>query len=370
MKVLVHIYLADNLGDDLFAKILLERYPHVQFYFLHETDRYEFLESYENAHIIGLPKLGRINFAVSNYFSSKIAFFIYLKRLKNIFKKMEPSFSAFLVIGGSLFMEGKSEYLKKSFYNIVYDVFKKKPKFIIGGNFGPYRNKEYLEFFRKIFSSSTDVCFRDAYSYGLFPDISTVRLAPDVVFNIINEHVKKDPKKVGVVPISLTRRPALKEFSTIYNLFLSQLISKFSDHGYEVTMYAFCKSEGDEKAMEEIYSLAISKENIDIINYEGRKIDQFLHHFSTNSYVVTSRFHGMILGLIYGINTYPISYSRKLVNVLDDMNFTGSYKDIETLVSTNVDVAFDEILANHFNVQQYLEDKDNQFKILDSYFND
>lgn len=370
MKVLVHIYLADNLGDDLFAKVLLERYPHIDFYFLHDSDSYEFLDNYDNAYIIKMPRLGRINFAVSNYYSPKLAFYKYLINFKKLITKIEPAFSAFLTLGGSLFMEGKNEYLKKSFYKIIYGHFSKKPKFIIGSNFGPFRTKDYSEFFRKIFSQSADVCFRDSYSYNLFSDIPTVRIAPDVVFNVEKQHCERNKKRIGFVPISLEKRSNLLAFAEIYNELFVKLINKFTKSGYEVILYAFCKSEGDEEAVERIYSLLATKDNVQIKNYESFKIDEFLLDFQENSYMVCSRFHGMILGLLYGINTFPISYSKKISNVLEDLNFTGKFKNIEKLQGYSVDEVFNNILLNNFNLQANIEAEGNQFKILDKYFNE
>lgn len=370
MKVLVHIYLADNLGDDLFAKVLLERYPHIDFYFLHDREEYEFLNNYNNAYIIKMPTLGRINFAVSNYFSPKLAFFKYIINFKKLITKIEPSFSAFLVLGGSLFMEGKNEYLKKSFYNIIYDHFSKKPKFIIGSNFGPHKTKDYSEFFRKIFSQSADVCLRDSYSYNLFSAIPSVRMAADVVFNLEKQRCERNEKRIGFVPISLEKRSNLLAFVDIYNQLFAKLINKFAKSGYEVTLYSFCKSEGDEDAVKHIYSLLTSKDNVRIKNYESFKIDEFLLDFQENSYMVCSRFHGMILGLLYGINTFPISYSKKISNVLEDLNFTGKFKNIEKLKDCSVDEVFSNILSNNFNLQANMEENETQFKILDKYLND
>lgn len=369
MTVLVHMYLANNLGDDLFIKLLLERYPKVEFKFLHDNKKYSILDRYSNASIVLIPKLNRFHFAFARFFNAKVAFKLYFKQIKQILNKESKSSDGFLILGGSLFMEGKNEYSKKQFYNIIYDEFENKQKFIIGSNFGPYRNEDYKLFFRSIFSKSTDVCFRDIYSYKLFSEVATVRYSPDAVFELRPISHNKEKKSVGFIPISLKNRPELSEHEKSYNNFFAQLMLKFLENEYNVSLYSFCENEGDLEAVSNIMKLLGDKmdRGINIVNYNGENMEFFLSQLSNDSYLVCSRFHSMILGLINQQNIYPITYSKKMNNVLEDIHFTGEYTSISELSSLNVENVYNQILDNEFDVSHFLTSNDNQFRILDNY---
>jgi len=368
MNILSHVYLANNFGDDLFLKILLERYPNVDFKFLHYQNHYPLIENYANASIILVPKLGRFHFAFARFISSEFAFKLYFKKLKNILNKESKTCDGFLILGGSLFMEGKKEYFKKQFYNIVYEMFKNKPKFIIGSNFGPYRNENYKLFFKSIFSKSNDVCLRDLFSYKLFSDITTVRYSPDAVFELRPISHYKEKKSVGFIPISLRNRPELSKHEDLYNNFFAQLMLKFLENEYNVSIYSFCENEGDSEAVNNIIKLLGDyKKEVNIVIYNGYNMQDFLSHFSRNTYLVCSRFHSMILGLINQQNIFPITYSNKMNNVLDDINFTGQYTTISELDSLKIENVYNTTLNNQFDVFPFLASSDYQFRILDNY---
>jgi len=369
MTVLVHMYLANNLGDDLFIKLLLERYPNVEFKFLHDNRKYSIIDRYSNASLVLIPKLNRFHFGFARFLNAKVAFKLYFKQIKQILNKESKSSDGFLILGGSLFMEGKKEYFKKQFYNIVYDVFKNKPKFIIGSNFGPYRNENYRLFFKTIFSKSTDVCLRDVDSYKLFSDITTVRYSPDAVFELRPLSHYKKKKSVGFIPISLRNRPELSKYEDLYNNFFAQLMLKFLENEYNVSIYSFCEKEGDIEAVSNIIKLLGDKmhRGVNIVNYNGENMEDFLFHFSSDNYLVCSRFHSMILGLINQQNIYPVTYSKKMNNVLEDIHFSGEYISISELCSLNVENVYNKILDNKFDVSHFLTSNDNQFRILDNY---
>lgn len=369
MNILVHMYLANNLGDDLFLKVLLERYPNIEFKFLHDHKKYYIIDRYSNASIVLIPKLNRFHFAFARFFNTKMAFKLYFKKITQILNKERKSSDGFLILGGSLFMEGKNEYFKKQFYNIVYDVFENKQKFIIGSNFGPYRNEDYKLFFKSIFSNSTDVCFRDIYSYKLFSEIPTVRYSPDAVFELRPISHYKEKKSVGFIPISLRNRPELSKHEDLYNNFFAQLMLKFLENEYNVSIYSFCENEGDIEAVSNILKLLGDRmsRSVNIVNYNGENIEKFLSHFSNDNYLVCSRFHSMILGLINQQNIYPVTYSKKMNNVLEDIHFTGEYTSISELSSLNVENVYNKILDNEFDVSHFLASNDNQFRILDNY---
>src|SRR5699024_6589693 len=87
------------------------------------------------------------------------------------------------------------------------------PTYIIGANFGPYKDKRFLEKYKHHFSQYTGICFRDMYSYNLFKQLPNVKMAPDAVFTLYtNKRVKPRTNCLGISPISLKKRGDLKSY--------------------------------------------------------------------------------------------------------------------------------------------------------------
>ena len=93
-KVLLDMYLKKNLGDDLFLKIISERYPNIEFYIQPTTD-YEKSFFSKNIHFIR----NNITRAI-NVFEKK--FKIANSFITNVLKKKND---IFIVLGGSMFIE-------------------------------------------------------------------------------------------------------------------------------------------------------------------------------------------------------------------------------------------------------------------------
>ena len=76
--------------------------------------------------------------------------------------------------------------------------------YVLGANFGPFYSKRYLSFYKKFFSNyCQDVCFRDRYSASLFSDVSNVRYAPDILFNVeLPKVVRRKKLFISVVDLN------------------------------------------------------------------------------------------------------------------------------------------------------------------------
>ena len=97
-KVFVMAYLRKNFGDDLFVKMLLEKYKNIDFYI--KADKSEFidvLERYDNLHVL------------------------YGKDTdEELYNSDVNEYDAYVYIGGSIFMEGGSSYnLSEKFYDFL-----------------------------------------------------------------------------------------------------------------------------------------------------------------------------------------------------------------------------------------------------------
>ena len=173
-KVFLMAYARKNLGDDIFIKMLLEKYPEIDFYMrIKEKEFLEKLVQYKNLKIL----IGE-------------------DTDEELYKMNEEEYDAYVYIGGSIFMEGGKVYnLSEKFFDFVNRCKNKNIPFCyISCNYGPYQTKEYFELSKRNFATCSDICFRDKYSYNLFKDIDNVRYAPD--FAIIKFHKMRKLKIV------------------------------------------------------------------------------------------------------------------------------------------------------------------------------
>ena len=297
-KVFIMAYLRKNLGDDLFIKMLLEKYKNIDFYI--KYDKHEFLDyfkKYENLHILHGKDTD-----------------------EELYNSDVNEYDAYIYIGGSIFMEGGSCYnLSEKFYDFVKRCKENnKPFCYISCNYEPYKTQEYFDLSRKNFITCTDICFRDLYSYNLFSDIETVRYAPDFVFSYNLPEVSKIKNSVGISVIDLSIRQDLKDQEEKYLNFLCKNIKNYIDFENEVYLFSFCEHEGDENTINKILDKFPNETKIHQVNFTG-DLDEFLKKYSQMEYMICARFHAMILSTMAEQKIYVMSYSKKIDRVIDDL---------------------------------------------------
>lgn len=369
-RVLVNAYTHVNLGDDLFLKILFDKFPDTQFTIIGNKKKYQEIFNGYSVSYISFPTI------VSNKFLRRLfskffryQFFKYQFLKKKVFlTSIESEFDAVVTIGGSIFIEND---IKNSFkfgnHKLIADVFKGKPKFIIGSNFGPYKNESYLHFFTKLFSTYDDVCFRDQYSKSLFDELNNVRCFPDVVFSGDFESNNKVPQTIGISVMDFSRRLTLSKYHDDYIKLVMEIVKSYVVQNYTPYLYSFCEYEGDERAIDEILNLLDDKYSSQVkkVFYKG-DIESFLESFSKMEVMYSSRFHAMILSMIYEQQIHPIVYSKKMSDVLEDLSYKGKFTDVKKIEKSIIEVK----LANedHFflnNDVKYAADR--QFEALEKY---
>ena len=130
-KVFIMAYLRKNLGDDLFVKMLLEKYENIDFYIKYDKHEYlDVLKKYKNLHVL------------------------YGKDTDEELHSTDVNeYDAYIYIGGSIFMEGGLSYnLSEKFYDFVRRCKENnKPFCYISCNYGPYKTEEYFELSRNNF---------------------------------------------------------------------------------------------------------------------------------------------------------------------------------------------------------------------------
>lgn len=355
-KILINAYLAYNFGDDLFLKIIFERYPDVIFTISKAGKKYKQLfKKYKNVRVE--------NTLIHRAF-----------RKLNI-KQEDKSFNydALVYIGGSIFMqfeEWKNQFkerekLMESFFNAGKSVF------VVGANFGPFQDIHFADLYREKFIKCTDVCFRDKYSYNLFKDLNNVRVASDIVFQLKSGDTTKIKNSIGISVISLEGRKELEKYQKIYNLKIKEIIEKCIQNGKVIKLFSFCDEQGDMSAIKSIIDIIDEKyhKNISTVNYCGN-IDEFLREFSSVENIIGTRFHACILSQVFNQGLYPIIYSDKTYNALEDMELEKEYTYIKGLHNLDTNYVIDVISDNKLKSKKVYLDSENQFKVLDEYIND
>ena len=327
-KVLIRAYSQKNLGDDLFIKILLDRYPETKFY-MYSTLNYKnsTLKKYKNVKIVNHYMVRIINKLNSIFKINKYS-------IENI---MKNKVDIMLNLGGSMFIENSSITQTEKNIKNIYNTIEKK-YYIIGSNFGPYKNEKYKECYEEVFKNAEDVCFREKYSYDMFKDIDTVKYGADIVFSLDISNIKTtNSKRIVISVINCEKRFEIK-IKEAYENKIVELSNYFVKQGYEVVLMSFCSKEGDLKAIKSILSKC-DKENINNIltyNYSGN-IEEALNTLGNSSIIIATRFHAAILGILLNKKTIPIIYSNKTMNVLKDIEFTDEYIDINNIEKLDID---------------------------------
>lgn len=371
-NILVSAYTHINFGDDLFLKMLFARYPEVHFSLLSQNNGYNNIFPNHNVTTIARRK---------SFFENKLIKRIFVKLNRPLWNKLiisnEEKFlneiknenDILVIIGGSIFMEGKNKIIPKlNKFNLLQRIFSSKPTFILGANFGPYKSLQFLKFYKNLLSKYSDVCFRDSYSASLFDDLPNIRMAPDIIFGYKIPKVEKIPKTIGFSIIDLFYRPDLKMYLQDYEDYCLELIFKYIELGYTVNLFSFCTYEGDTRAIERIFQkLNVShQKSVNKVFYEGNIAD-FLVTYLSVEIMYTTRFHATILSLLGEQKIVPFIYSKKMLNVLHDIGYTGDYINIQDIAKNN-DIS--KAIPNKFSVDNSIIKKSqDHFLELDKIIN-
>lgn len=357
MKIIkLYAYLENNLGDDLMINILLNRYKNYRFYYCDEWERSDVFLKYKNFFTF---KIIEQKFkSVNNFFN------LFLPKSKKnylinyISNYIDKHTICSVYIGGSIFMQhGDVRY---GYGNILRDKLKRLNDgklFIIGASFGPYFQEEYLEIYRKFFSKCRGVTFRDYHSFNLFKDLKQVKYASDVVFALKNNNQQNENVVDKQVVISIVNFET-KDYYDDYKKFIKNFCIEVANRNKYPVLVSFCKYEGDEKAVSDIYDTlpetvkSITKK----IFYSEDNIDVLLKLFQRCCFVLATRFHSMILALKFNKPFFAISYAPKVSDYLNDLNF-DCYCNLSEIKKIKAKDVFDYyfLSVKTENIQLYSE---------------
>ncbi len=357
-KVMILAYTKLNLGDDLFIKVLCDRYKNTQFIIYAPSDyKYAFKD------IKNLKYYAIDSFIIRTYnYIAKV-----LKIDTDSGNVIGKSCDAIVSIGGSMFIEWDG--WKSQFENHLRKrVIEGKPFYLLGSNFGPYKTEEYIQSYKKLFKTYEDICFREKYSYDLFKELDNVRKADDIIFQLDNKYLDKEENTVSISVIKPSFREKFKDYDLRYYNKIKDIAIYFIRKGMNINLISFCKYEGDEEAIENILKLIPDKykNNVNKCFYRGN-IDDILNILSSSKYIIGTRFHSMILGWVFNKPVFPIVYSDKMTNVMDDVKFGGEYIRLEEIENLDIEKSFENLDHSKIDVNKQIENSKLHFTKLDKF---
>lgn len=348
-KIFLKSYLNNNLGDDLFIDIITKRYKNDMFYLL--TYKKENAKFNSNVKIYNWKVNKLLNRII------KLATLNIVNLEKIYIKKCDAT----VLIGGSMFIEKKHKKINLNS--------KKSNFFVLGINFGPFESEEFKNYYDKIFSMAQDVCFRDKYSYDLFSNLDNVRYTYDIVFGLKLKDVEMQEEKNVIISVIDCNKKCEPKNKDKYEQLIVDLINKFYDLQYNITLMSFCKNEGDENAIESILDKIQNnnvKKTIKQYNYNGN-IEEALNVLQKSSIIVGSRFHANILGMLMNKTILPIAYSDKTIHTLNDIGYKGKVIDIRKLDQFNVNNLTENDLTYKLNIDKIRKEAEKHFEKLDKF---
>lgn len=362
-SIKLHAYFANNLGDDLMVDILLKRYPQYKFWSDTRTESSRmFLEypNFENRDPL-CRKYGRINYLCNLLTFHRKEDFL----LHRLFQRKNRKCCCSVYIGGSLFMQAPNETGPQ---RIAKESKKldKTPLFIIGANFGPYHSSDFLESFTTYFRNCEGVTFRDQHSFVLFAQLPNVAMAPDVVLNLPRMQSSQAKQTVIISVIDMQRRVDLREKAEQYENFIREFCSACIDAGKTPVLTSFCEQEGDGIAIKRIWeqlACGIQKKT-QIYTYKDN-LQEAKELFAGANFVLATRFHAMILALVFGKPFFSISYNEKVKNVLDDLG-SDAYCGLDEINT----ISAKELLCKYAvptDITEYAHSACQQFEQFDRY---
>ncbi|MEI3607586.1 polysaccharide pyruvyl transferase family protein [Pseudogracilibacillus sp. SE30717A] len=357
---MLYAYTANNLGDDLFIHILCTRYPNTKF-ICYAPKTYQQTFSYlHNLHIV--PNDRFLNKLVHTTLKP------YQKEYV-IREQIARDCEIGIYIGGSLFMEQdnwKAEARNFDSMKHCHSSF-----FVLGANFGPYHSQEFLNTYKTLFQGITDICFRDNYSKALFSDFQNIRQAADIVFQFSNATYKVEEKNQLVISVIYPSvRNNLKSFDNLYFHAIATIIIQSIKEGYNVILMGFCKEEKDDLAIDTILSIIPKQWHHQIQTYQyTTHLPSAIELISESSAIIATRFHAMILGLVFHKPVFPIIYSEKMKTVLEDIEFPNLYSTVQNIDCVSPSQVTETFHQEPIDIHNFIQSADKQFDMLDQFLN-
>lgn len=364
-KVYLAAYIGDNLGDDLFLDILARRYKETVFsiYTLQKSEaRFP-----ENIELVMSPKERKYIYKLKWIDAIANKVWLHLNLAERYIEKRKKSLinqsDCVVYIIGSGFMEKGSVLESDAFYE--------SHPYVLGCNFGPYESQNFYDKCYSHFALASDVCFRDSYSEKLFSDLPNVRSEMDVVFSYEGEAIAPSQalfeRYILISVMNIEKDKNNTDLNGQYIEFIKKCIKELLRKDKKIALIGFCKAEKDDGVIKELLLDFKNIPNIMSYQYPDITLSEAVGLFKYAESVIATRYHAVILSMLFGKKVYPIVYSDKTVHVLEDIDDEIKYVRTNQLVQMDA-VTF--LSSYGYTISKDIQEKirassKNQFRELD-----
>ena len=360
----VYAYFAQNLGDDLMVDLLVKRFSKFRFY----TER-----EIKNLSLLKNKNFGDTGFYKEKY--QKLGKWIdkLLKNPEGTFvekqlDKIRDNRFCSVLIGGSIFMQrgalSDAQVRARMRRNDSY--LNHGPLFVISANFGAYFTEYFKTSFEEHFKKCAGVSFRDKASYDMFSHLPNINYAPDLVFSLENiPKGKENTNEILVSAIDLSTKYGIEKYAEPYENFVAEFCKYIVGIGKTPVLMSFCKAEGDETAIERIRTkMGESANHTKTYFYDG-DMEKALQRIADCDFVLASRFHAVVLALLFKKRFFALSYDMKTENLLKDLN-SKLYCDVSNLNNITPNEIFEKE-SDISDITDYIKSAKGHFDQLDKY---
>lgn len=287
-KLIIAGYNNFNLGDDLMFASIINR------------------TSYDDYFLYG-PE-------VKPHFVEKDVNFIKNGRLEVLRWKMGAHFA---LVGGSLFMGDNEINLRRFDWKI--QLFKRNKllggkNFVMGANLGPFKDKKkYLSKLREVTNLVDYWHVRDQFSLELLDEINVKnkKIIPDLVMSmdLTPYQVKKTAKIVAISVTRVEKDGNQRVRQVDFEDEICELCKNFIKAGYNISLLSFEDSNDISIALS--IKNRINSEKVSIEPYQGKNI---IMKIAESEFLVSTRFHCMIIGALLSKKQVIYEYSEKTSN--------------------------------------------------------
>ena len=362
MRVYLFACIEKNVGDDLFVKLLCDRYPDVSF-IIKSSAQYGSIARIPNLHFSKLLEYWQ------RFTNGSLRGFV-----KGITAHILGLFLGYVLPKGDIGIYIVGNVFRNSNYNGWRDSRWIRDRvslvdnfYLLSTNFGPYSDERWKEDFDRIYPTMADVCFRDKASYELFSSHLNTRYAPDAVISLgLRPHHDPTHKRViiSLIDCSLRQRSKkLNKSAVSYESKMAAVARLFLYEGYNVT-FLNSQTEQDRPACDRVLN-QLDSPNIEVIDYDGN-LEPIFELYRNSSCVVATRLHTIVLAWLHDIPVVPIVYDIKAENLLKTCRFTEKQYDICCLEGISGDEIYDAMRQYDFTLsQEIIEASQLQFREID-----
>ncbi|MCD8390769.1 MAG: polysaccharide pyruvyl transferase family protein [Firmicutes bacterium] len=327
MNILMDGYFDKNFGDDVMQTMLVKALPEHDFFVCcNRRELLSHLENIKNVHIT--PSIPAVDARV-------------------------------YIVGTGFIINGKRGVLEAVISGIMQKRVKYPKSAVIDCSVEPYKSRAEELVAKNRISEYGLISCRDDASHAYFRDNfkdKKISMFPDALFALDNLYPKTDSGALGIVPArrmySADNYEYYKKLAWTADYFIEKT-------GRGVMLFAFdTENENDTAAAYAIYRMVKNKDKIKIVphNDDGTNV---IKNYAECEKIITSRFHGAVLALRYGIAAAAVADNQKTRGLAEKYGFDVFEKtnldarDLKKFIDkTDNDIkpVYDKSALGHFEV--------------------